>query len=55
MAQKALEKYAVESYMAKAAEDGIIPENKDTYLNPLGIQMNIQGIEENVVGYNYVD
>ncbi len=53
LAKKALEKYEIEKYMAKASEDGILLENKDKYLNPLGLQMNIQGIEESIVGYNY--
>lgn len=53
-AEEALEKYVVDDYLKKAAEDGIIEENMDLYPNSMGTsQYNIQGIEKNMVGYNY--
>lgn len=53
-AEEALEKYVVDDYLKKAAEDGIIEANMDLYPNSMGTsQYNIQGIEKNMVGYNY--
>jgi hypothetical protein len=55
MAQKAIAKYDTDMLLHKASADGIIPQNKDKYLNPLGIQMNIQGIENDIVGFNWIE
>lgn len=56
VAEQALQKYVVEDYLKKAAEDGIIEENINLYPNSMGTsQFNIQGIEKNIVGYNYKD
>lgn len=56
LADQALQKYVVEDYLKKAAEDGIIEENINKYPNSMGTsQYNIQGIEKNIVGYNYKD
>lgn len=54
-AQKALEKYAVDSLLHKASTDGIIDEHYNTFPKNLGVQFNIQGIETDIVGYNYLD
>jgi hypothetical protein len=54
-AHKALQKYIVDDYLQKASVDGIIPENYDVFPNPLGLQYNIQGIEKDIVGFNYTD
>jgi hypothetical protein len=56
VAEQVLQKYVVEDYLKKAAEDGIIEENINLYPNSMGTsQYNIQGIEKNMVGYNYKD
>jgi hypothetical protein len=54
-AHKALQKYIVDDYLQKASVDAIIPENYDVFPNPLGLQYNIQGIEKDIVGFNYTD
>jgi hypothetical protein len=49
---KALEKYIVDDFLEKAAEDGIIKDNFDVYPDPLTQKhMNIQGVENDIVGY----
>lgn len=55
LAEKALEKYVVDDLLNKASTDGIIAENYDKFENPLGQQYNIQGIEKDIVGFNYAD
>ena len=52
-AHQAIEKYVVEDYLRKASSDGLLSENLDKFPNALGEQFNIQGIEKNIVGYNY--
>lgn len=52
-AHQAIEKYVVEDYLRKASSDGLLSENLDKFPNVLGEQFNIQGIEKNIVGYNY--
>ena len=53
-ADKALQKYIVDDLLKKAAEDGIIEENMNTFPNSMGAtQWNIQGIEKDMVGFNY--
>jgi hypothetical protein len=53
-AQQALQKYAIETSLEKASLDGIIKSNYNKFMYPLGQQQyNIQGITENIVGYNY--
>jgi hypothetical protein len=51
-AQQALEKYVIDDYLKKAAEDGIIKENYTKFPNILGNQYNIQGVEKDMMGYN---
>jgi hypothetical protein len=52
-AQKAIEKYVVDDYLSKASNSYMWDEtNYNTFPNPLGQQINIQGIDKTVVGYN---
>lgn len=55
IAQKAIEKYAVETLLHKASMDGIIAENYNKFDKTLGEQFNIQGIEPDISGYNNKD
>lgn len=53
-AERAIQKYAIDSSLEKASSDGIIKSNYNKYMHPLGKkQYNIQGITETIVGYNY--
>jgi hypothetical protein len=54
-AHNALQKYVVDDYLEKASADAIIPDNYNVFPNPLGLQYNIQGIEKDIVGYDYTD
>jgi hypothetical protein len=54
-AQKAIDRYVVEQLLEKASNDHVIPENYQTFVKPLGLQYSIQGIEKDIVGYNYTD
>lgn len=49
----ALQKYVVDDLLQKASDDAILPDNYDKFPNPLGLQYNIQGIEKDIVGFNY--
>lgn len=52
-AQKALEKYVVDDYLAKASQSHIWDEkNYNLYPNALGLSYNIQGIQNDIVGFN---
>ena len=53
-AERAIQKYAIDSSLEKAGSDGIIKNNYNKFMHPLGKnQYNIQGITETMVGYNY--
>jgi hypothetical protein len=51
--QMALAKYTLDDYLVKAADSGILSENFDSIVNPLGVDMTAQGIEKSSpTGYN---
>ena len=50
--QDVLDRYSVEEMLEKASSAGVIKENADTYLHPLGLEYNAQGVTEDIVGYN---
>jgi hypothetical protein len=51
--QMALAKYTLDDYLVKAADSGILSENFETVVNPMGVDMTAQGIEKSSpTGYN---
>ena len=50
--QIVLDKYSVEEMLEKASSAGVIKENANKYLHPLGLEYNAQGVTEDIVGYN---